>query len=65
MESQLDVARNEYQSLIKRSEASTMSALPEFSVNDSFTLIQDEAWYSLAIETQVINTVYTCTCTCT
>ena len=55
MESQLDVARHEYQSLVKQSNSSVVSALPEFSVNDSFTLNHDEAWYSLAIETQVGN----------
>ena len=62
MESQLDIARNDYKSLIKQGETTTMSALPEFSVNDSFTLNQDEAWYSLAIETQVIYMYSTCTC---
>lgn len=51
IEAQLETARSDYQSL--RGSSSTMSAVPYFSINDSFTLIQDEAWYSLSIETQV------------
>lgn len=32
---------------------STLAALPLFQVNDRFLLNQDEAWYTLSIETQV------------
>ena len=36
-----------------KDSSKTMSALPQFLVNDKFVLNQDEAWYTLSIELQV------------
>ena len=36
-----------------KDSSKTMSALPQFPVNNKFVLNQDEAWYTLSIELQV------------
>ena len=54
LESKLTVARKEYQSFVTEDGSTAVSALPEFAINDSFTLNQDEAWYTLTIETRVM-----------
>ena len=36
-----------------KDSSKTISALPQFPVNDKFVLNQDEAWYTLSIELQV------------
>ena len=65
LESKLTVARKEYQSFIAEDGSTALSALPEFAINDSFTLNQDEAWYTLTIETRVMKSYCLCPCTCT
>ncbi|XP_065884196.1 Bardet-Biedl syndrome 7 protein homolog [Dysidea avara] len=57
---QVDAANKKYQELSQAAQkgVNVLSALPEFPINDKFVLNQDEAWYTLSIETQVpIDTV--------
>ena len=65
LEGQLSSARDQYLSMVQSATDSSFTAVPEFAVNDKFVLNQDEAWYTLSIETQV----GTCACsqciTCT
>ena len=53
METKLTTAHTQYHSLVQNSSEDKLSALPQFPINDQFVLNQDEAWYTLAIETQV------------
>ena len=55
LESRVTQARERYQQTVLSAKDSreTVSALPSFPVNDRMVLNQDEAWYTLSIETQV------------
>ena len=53
MESEVTHAHDQYYSMVKQGDETKLSALPQFPINDQFSLNQDEAWYTLAIETQV------------
>lgn len=53
LEGQLSSARDQYLSMVQSATDSCFTALPEFAINDKFVLNQDEAWYTLSIETQV------------
>lgn len=53
MESEVTHAHDQYYSMVKQGDDTKLSALPQFPINDQFSLNQDEAWYTLAIETQV------------
>ena len=60
-------AKQQYQRTVSsaRETTQTLSALPQFLINDQFTLNQDEAWYTLAIEIQSpIETVMLQVCVC-
>ena len=60
LEARVSQAKERYQSTVYSAKDSreTLSALPQFPVNDKFVLNQDEAWYTLSIELQVpIDTV--------
>ena len=55
LESRVSQAKERYQETVYAAKDSrdTLSALPQFPVNDKFVLNQDEAWYTLSIELQV------------
>lgn len=55
LESRVSQAKERYQKAVyaARDSRETLSALPQFPVNDKFVLNQDEAWYTLSIELQV------------
>ena len=60
LEAHVSQAKERYQDTVYSAKDSreTLSALPQFPVNDKFVLNQDEAWYTLSIELQVpIDTV--------
>ena len=60
LEARVSQAKERYQSTVYSAKDSreTLSALPQFPVNDKFVLNQDEAWYTLSIELQIpIDTV--------
>ena len=60
LEARVSQAKERYQDTVYSAKDSreTLSALPQFPVNDKFVLNQDEAWYTLSIELQVpIDTV--------
>ena len=60
LEARVSQAKERYQNTVYSAKDSreTLSALPQFPVNDKFVLNQDEAWYTLSIELQVaIDTV--------
>lgn len=54
LESEVLEAKSRYQASVSFTNEipTTLSALPQFPINDKFTLNQDEAWYTLAIEIQ-------------
>ncbi|XP_064405547.1 Bardet-Biedl syndrome 7 protein homolog [Halichondria panicea] len=54
LEGKVHEAKERYQETVfsARETTQTLSALPQFPINDKFTLNQDEAWYTLAIEIQ-------------
>ncbi len=54
LENEVLQAKERYQATVSSTSevAHTLSALPQFQINDKFTLNQDEAWYTLAIEIQ-------------
>ena len=72
LEARVSQAKERYQNTVYSAKDSreTLSALPQFPVNDKFVLNQDEAWYTLSIELQVpIDTVMLqvngeCVCVC-
>lgn len=55
LESKISAAKERYQHTVftAKDSSKTISALPQFPVNDKFVLNQDEAWYTLSIELQV------------
>jgi Bardet-Biedl syndrome 7 protein len=53
LEERIKGARERYKENITSSDKDMISAIPKFDVNDRFQLNQDEAWYTLSIETQV------------
>lgn len=55
LESKISEAKERYQHTVfsAKDSSKTMSALPQFPINDKFVLNQDEAWYTLSIELQV------------
>ena len=60
LETRVSQAKERYQQTIYSAKdgKDTLSALPQFPVNDKFVLNQDEAWYTLSIEIQLpIDTV--------
>ena len=53
LETKVLQSRERYQEAIKSTtDSHAVSALPLFPINDKFSLNQDEAWYTLAIEIQ-------------
>ena len=54
LEGQLSSARDQYLSVVQSATDNCFTALPQFAINDKFVLNQDEAWYTLSIETQVL-----------
>lgn len=53
LETRVLQSRERYQEAIRSTtDSQAVSALPLFSINDKFSLNQDEAWYTLAIEIQ-------------
>ena len=47
-------AKEQYHhTLSSATSTDTLSALPQFALNDKFVLNQDECWYTLSIELQV------------
>ena len=55
LESKISEAKERYQHTVfsAKDSSKTMSALPQFPINDKFVLNQDEAWYTLSVELQV------------
>ena len=55
LEAKISEAKERYQHTVfsAKDSSKTMSALPQFPINDRFVLNQDEAWYTLSIELQV------------
>ena len=67
LETKISEAKERYQHTVfsAKDNNNTMSALPQFPINDKFVLNQDEAWYTLSIELQVpIDTVMLQVCVC-
>ena len=54
LEAKVSGAKEQYHlTLASAKAADTLSALPQFALNDKFVLNQDECWYTLSLELQV------------